>query len=172
MDSRIEELIQHFNMQPHPEGGFYAKQYAAAEIIDHPLKPQTTRPLYSSIYYLITKACYSSWHRLATDEMWHFYEGDPVNIHMISDSGVYHTTTLAAIGPDMRFQYVVPAQTWFAVESHGHLGYSFTGCSLAPGFDFEDFELAKLKDLTNTYPQYSELIAKYAPMPSLDNSPR
>jgi uncharacterized protein len=161
MNSRVAELIRSFSLQPHPEGGFYARQFESPVKVSHPAKPTAVRPLYTSIYYLMTATHHSSWHRLRTDEMWHLYEGDPVHLHLLYPSGDYQVKRLCADGNDMCFQWVVPAGVWFAVSSEGSLGYSFTGCSLAPGFDFEDFEMADTAALISQYPDDRDIIEKF-----------
>jgi len=161
MNSRVAELVCRFSLQPHPEGGFYARQFESPIKVLHPMIADAIRPMYTSIYYLMTASNHSSWHRLRTDEMWHFYEGDPMHIHMLYPSGEYQVKRLCAHGEEMRFQWVVPAGVWFAVSSEGPLGYSFTGCSLAPGFDFDDFELADASDLQSQYPAHQKIIDQF-----------
>jgi predicted cupin superfamily sugar epimerase len=161
MNNRVAELIRSFSLQPHPEGGFYARQFESQIKMQHPAKANAIRPLYTSIYFLMTSTHHSSWHRLSTDEMWHFYEGDPVHIHLLHSSGAYQVKKLCAHGTDICFQWVVPAGVWFAVSSEGSLGYSFTGCSLAPGFDFDDFELADASDLQSQFPAHQKIIDQF-----------
>ncbi|MBO6794401.1 MAG: cupin domain-containing protein [Balneolaceae bacterium] len=110
---------------------------------------------------MITDSVFSAFHRIKQDEMWHFYEGDPLRVHMIDDSGNY---TYQDIGLDFEQnqqpQFVVPAGLWFASEVAVGGTYSFVGCTVAPGFDFADFEMAERADLIFKFPMHQQLIKR------------
>jgi predicted cupin superfamily sugar epimerase len=147
----MEQIIKHFNMIPHPEGGFYVESYRSQ------LSFQTdrgTRSASTAIYFLLPHGQVSHLHRLKSDETWHFYMGDVLTI-IIFDGGEIRKIKL---GSDYEggqvFQAVVEAGSWFGAlieeeeEGGGEcFGYSLVGCTVAPGFEFADFELAKFKDL-------------------------
>ncbi len=154
------DWIERLNLEPHPEGGYYAETYTANIIVKETSLPERyegDRPTLTSIYYLLEAKDYSAFHRLGSDELWHFYHGDPVTLYLL-DEGL-ETITL---GVD-QFQAVIPNGTWFAAEtasqSDAANGYSLVGCDVSPGFAFNDFELAT-DDLTSEYPEHRELIER------------
>lgn len=144
--------ISRFNLQPHPEGGYYAPAYRSEETIS---TPRGTRNLYSSIYFLITKDSPSRFHRLQTDEIWHLYDGS-LTLHTISEKGNYNQTKMGdEETPD--FQFRVEKNTWMAAET---ADFAFFGCTLSPGFDFEDFEILNAAELTALFPNFTLIIKK------------
>lgn len=158
------ELVRHFNLQPHPEGGWYAQTYKSAELIPVaglPLRFGGDRHFSTAIYFLLEKGNFSAFHRIKSDELWHFYAGGPLHIYYINEDGQMKTATLGNdIGEGHLFQFVVPAGCWFASEPAPGTEFSFVGCTVAPGFDFADFELAEAENLLRVYPQHSNLLAK------------
>lgn len=128
----------------------------------------------TAIYFLLEGEDFSAFHRLRSDEMWHFYAGSALVVRVIDPAGKYSSILL---GSDPKrgevFQAVVKAGCWFASEvardSHvsqkrrdmGHPTYALVGCTVAPGFEFEDFELAKRGELKRTYPQHRELVERF-----------
>ena len=156
--NRTEQLVQQLQLQPHPEGGFYTETYRSTQLVQTPRGP---RPASTAIYFLLTAGHFSAFHRIASDEAWHHYEGDVVHIHVINEGGQYQFITLgkdAAAGEVQ--QAMVPAGAWFASETMGALGYALVGCTVAPGFDFADFELAERDALVEDYPQYRLLVER------------
>ncbi|KAA5548818.1 cupin domain-containing protein [Adhaeribacter rhizoryzae] len=160
-----QDYIQHLNLLPHPEGGYYRETYRATENIPNAGLPArfgpTTgnRSFATAIYFLLPAGEFSAFHRIKSDEGWHFYAGGPLYIHVLDPSGQY---TRLQLGPDLAngeiFQAVVPAGAWFASEPAPGTTFALVGCTVAPGFDFRDFEMAKAKDLGPLYPEQSELI--------------
>lgn len=159
---KVDYWVNHLDLLPHPEGGFYKEMYrsslsVSADIMEEGLAGD--RNLATGIYFLITEGNFSAFHRIKSDEMWHFYYGEPLIVHVIELSGKY---TKLAIGLDIEKgqtpQALVPAGAWFASESLG--AYSFVGCTVSPGFDFQDFELAKKAELIREFPHHSELIER------------
>lgn len=162
MTERIKKIIEELNLERHPEGGFFKETYRsplriAAKELGHPFTGD--RNVSTCIYFLLTNDQFSAFHRIRQDEIWHFYEGDSIMIHMISSNGKYSIVT---IGNDWSSghlpQFVVPAGTWFASEVIKDGSYSLAGCTVSPGFDFNDFELAKRQELTDEFPQHSLVI--------------
>lgn len=148
----------------HPEGGFYRQTYRADLILPaEALSPQFSGPRAAStaIYFLLEGENFSAFHRLRSDELWHFYAGSPLSVHVIEQDGT-HTKIL--LGSDLEagqtFQEVVKAGCWFASEVADRKSFALVGCTVAPGFDFEDFELAKRDVLARCYPQHRGLIWK------------
>lgn len=160
----VESLIKKFKMVPHPEGGYYARTYQSeGNISIECLGGGFTgnRPFSTAIYFLLEKGNFSAFHRIKSDECWHFYTGETLLIHVIDLAGKLVTVKLGSkIEKEEIFQYVVPAGYWFASEPAPHTSFSFTGCTVAPGFDFEDFELAHSAGLVKQYPQHKLLIER------------
>jgi predicted cupin superfamily sugar epimerase len=165
MENRISLLVQQFQMLEHPEGGFYAPAFRSDQLLDTSTlkinRWKGPRNLYSSIYYLLMNGQFSCWHRIASDEMWHFYEGDPITLHVLTKDGAYYCKTLGNPSSDLCYQWVVKGGDWFAAISSGPIGYSLTGCSLAPGFDFADFEIGSKEMLLEQYPNQADVIRKF-----------
>jgi predicted cupin superfamily sugar epimerase len=160
-----EQLIHHLHLQPHPEGGFYREVYRSEERIPSSAlaaKYTGERNVCTSIYFMLTAAAFSAFHRIQQDEIWHFYQGAPIHLHILSPEGKH---TLVKVGHDFEAgevpQVVVPAQHWFAAAVALENSFSLVGCTVAPGFDFADFELADRATLTKTFPQHHRLIENF-----------
>ena len=156
LPKRVQELIERFNLKSHPEGGFYAETYRSAETI-----PGKERNLLTSIYFLITGDSVSRFHRIQSDECWYFHEGSPLLVHSILPNGEHQVTEL---GLDLSKNevpfHVVPARTIFGSHLKDNGGYAFVSCAVAPGFDFNDFELFSFQELTALYPSHQPIISK------------
>jgi predicted cupin superfamily sugar epimerase len=156
--------IKKLKLEPHPEGGFYRQTYKADQVLPHEsLPPNFTGPRAAStaIYFLLEGKSFSAFHRLRSDELWHFYAGAPVLVHVIDKSGEYSKILLGS-DPETgeTLQAVVKAGCWFASHVRDGKSFALVGCTVAPGFDFEDFELAKREELTRHYTQHRELFEK------------
>lgn len=160
----MQSIIDHFELIPHPEGGFYKEVYRSEGIIPKnsiPEKFSGDRSYCTSIYFLLTSDNFSAFHRIKQDEIWHYYEGAPLFVHVIDENGKYHKFEL---GEDYKNgqvrQLVVPANLWFASSVKDENSHSFVGCTVAPGFDFEDFEMADRMELIKEFPSFkSEITA-------------
>lgn len=150
-------LIDRLQMQPHPEGGYYRETYRSSCVIELPDLFPGPRSASTGIYYLLERGDFSAFHRIKSDEMWHFYAGDPIIVHVLhaSHEGRYERIEL---GHGLVYQAVVPAGAWFASESAGE--FSLVGCTVAPGFDFADFEMAERSRLIKDFPEYADLIGR------------
>lgn len=159
------QLKEYFNLIPHPEGGFYSRTYQSAELIHEeclPLRFNGERHFFSSIYYLLEDIQYSAFHRLLSDELWHFYAGSPLNIYIIDNLGNFELVTLGYNFTNGEvFQAVVRTGNWFAAQPVQRGSFSFVGCTVSPGFDFNDIEFADPRKLTREFPQHEELIRKF-----------
>jgi len=157
-----EYFIKHLTMQPHPEGGFFKESYRSDGIISSQCLPEAfhgDRHYCTAIYFLLQQNDFSAFHRIASDECWHFYEGGSLLIHVIDKEGNYSCTRLGRNIHEGEFlQFVVPAQCWFASEPLRSTGFSLVGCTVAPGFDFADFEMANAEELSKQFPQHQSLI--------------
>jgi uncharacterized protein len=153
--------IEKLRLEPHPEGGFYRQTYRAALQIDKRALPKGfsgSRAVCTAIYFLLQGDDFSAFHRLRSDEMWHFYAGDPLEVHLIDPLGA-HSQILIGNDPEegQAMQAVVKAGCWFGSKPL-RASFALVGCTVSPGFDFDDFELARRKELTALYPQHRELI--------------
>jgi len=140
-----EELITLLNLVKHPEGGWYREVYRAEEVIQKAALPgrfSGDRCVCTAIYFLLQSGNVSALHRIQSDEIWHFYNGMPLTIHVITPQGKYYHIHLGSnLAAGEMFQCVVPAGCWFGAEVPGE-GHALVGCTVAPGFDFTDFEMA------------------------------
>jgi predicted cupin superfamily sugar epimerase len=172
--SAAHRLIEQLSLIPHPEGGYYRETHRDAVRVarvggDGTTLAQPPRSASTGIYYLLCDGAYSAWHRIDADEMWHFYAGQPVHIHMLDEAGSLSTARLgnALMHERAQFQVVVPAGCWFAAEcvpsTDGGEPFAFVGCTVAPGFEFSAFELADAAALAARHPAYADLIARLAP---------
>ena len=146
MDSRLVNdrakfLIETLDLQPHPEGGYYREVYRSASQV----QPKDERPqrfALTTIYFLLTAGQWSRWHRVLSDEVWHFYEGAPLELFWLEVDK--DERTRAVLGPvdggnEQRPVRMVPSGCWQAARSTGD--YTLVGCTVGPGFDFADFRL-------------------------------
>src|SRR5215216_3923747 len=158
----VEQIVQQLGLQPHPEGGFYKETYRSELFVAQdclPNKFNGKRNISTSIYYLLRNGDFSAFHRIKSDETWHHYSGGSLLIHSFDPSGNYQCRIL---GNDMSngasFQLMVPAGLWFASEPALGSQFILAGCTVAPGFDFADFELAEKEQLATEFPKYKDLI--------------
>jgi len=162
-----DEWIKKLKLKPHPEGGFFAETYRSSEEFSMEALPSRyggKRVFGTGIYYLIPSEIVSSLHRLNSDEVWHFYHGAPIEILRISPSGELNSDVLGDLTDEKsRFQAVVPAGSWFGARCLAKESYSLVGCTVAPGFDFDDFELADKSNLLSLYPQHQKTIQEFFP---------
>ncbi|OIQ30696.1 MAG: hypothetical protein BM564_00320 [Bacteroidetes bacterium MedPE-SWsnd-G2] len=156
----IEQIISTLELQPHPEGGFYKETYRHSQITTSS-ETKNERNLGTAIYFLLTSENFSAFHRIKQDEIWHFYSGSTLHLHILNKNGNYN---LVKIGNDLQNgevpQYCVNSGDWFAAEIPSNDSYALVGCTVIPGFDFRDFELASFNQLTKLYPKNSALIKK------------
>lgn len=162
--SEATRLIERLGLQPHPEGGYYRETYRAEERVHRPAM-SVDRSAGTAIYYLLSGDAWSAWHRIRSDEIWHFYAGGPLRVHVLDGRGGLTTHRLgnAIENADCVFQAVVPAGCWFAAERVHADRYTLAGCTVAPGFEFSEFELADAARLAARHPAHRALIAKLAP---------
>jgi predicted cupin superfamily sugar epimerase len=158
-----EQLVRLFDLAPHPEGGFFRETYRAAQRVRREGSPDL-RNAATAIYFLLGDGSFSSWHRIQADEIWHFYTGDPVAIHVLTDAGVWTTHRLGntLLHPGAVFQVVIPAGQWFAAECTPASGCALVGCTVAPGFEFSEFELADAAALQAAHPEHGNGITRLA----------
>ncbi|MCE1189644.1 MAG: cupin domain-containing protein [Ignavibacteria bacterium] len=163
MNFTAEHFIKTLDLQRHPEGGYYREIYRSNLEI-----PQTALPVSFSgarncstaIYYLLQKGDFSAFHKISSDELWHFYFGDTILIHVLDERGY----TLHRLGlSSEKGEYpvvVVPAGSWFAAELASQTGFALMGCTVAPGFDFADFRMAEREQLVKEFSPSADIIGR------------
>ncbi|MFC3194703.1 cupin domain-containing protein [Marinicella sediminis] len=158
--------IEQLRLEAHPEGGYFRETYRCQDIIRADNLPERFSQAHcfsTAIYYLLEAPDFSAFHRIKQDELWHFYQGSGLTIHVITAAGEYQTIKL---GNDpaqgQSFQAVVHAGDWFAATVDDPDGFALVGCTVAPGFEFADFELAESSALIAAYPDQQDLIQKFS----------
>ncbi|HEY9013710.1 MAG TPA: cupin domain-containing protein [Gemmatimonadales bacterium] len=140
MIDRVSALIGELGLEAHPEGGFYGEVYRSASSVT-PQDGRGTRPAVTTIYFLLPGGSISRWHRVLSDEVWHHYEGAPLDLWIAGPAGLpIQRLRLGPLQSSGRPVVTVPAGYWQAARSSGE--YTLVGCTVAPGFDFRDFTLA------------------------------
>jgi predicted cupin superfamily sugar epimerase len=157
--------IEKLALEAHPEGGYFRQTYRSGVLIAKEALPpgfSGARAASTAIYFLLDGENFSAFHRLQSDEMWHFYSGGPLAVHVIDPEGRYSEIKLGS-DPEANeaFQAVVKAGCWFASHVRDPESYALVACTVSPGFDFADFELAKRNELVELYPQHRKLIEKF-----------
>jgi predicted cupin superfamily sugar epimerase len=156
MIAEAQYWINRLNLQPHPEGGYYVETYRAEGKI-----AGLNRSYSTGIYFLLLQDKFSAFHRICFDEMWHFYAGSAIEILILKENGELQIQKLGN-DPEQgeKFQFVVPGGNWFASRMVDNSTFGLVGCTVAPGFDFQDFEMAKRSELIRRFPHYSTLITE------------
>ncbi|MEL7148108.1 MAG: cupin domain-containing protein [Bacteroidota bacterium] len=163
---KIDSLIQALELLPHPEGGFYKETYRSPDLISTMELPDRftgSRCYATAIYFLLVQESFSAFHRIKSDETWHFYEGSPIEIFILNQDG---KLTRQVLGNEWQAgqlpQFTVPAQQWFASRVLGP--YGLAGCTVYPGFEFADFEMATREALQEAFPMHSSIIEELTRM--------
>jgi len=156
--SKVEQWKNKLDLQPHPEGGFFKETYRS-EIMEKFHEYGSIRNVSTGIYFLLTKGNFSAFHRIKSDEMWHFYDGDPIEIFSIDKTAHLNKIILGNdIAENQIPQAVIPAGCWFGSRVAADGEYGLAGCTVAPGFDFEDFEMGDRVELVHQFPQHEDII--------------
>jgi predicted cupin superfamily sugar epimerase len=157
-------IIDRLKLAPHPEGGYFRETYRASESVAASALPRRfngERSISTAIYFLLEAGQRSHLHRIRSDEVWHFYAGDPLIVVEIDAAGTLTTTRLGSdLGAGAVFQHVVPAGSWFGATPAEDGRFTLVGCTVAPGFDFADFELAERAALVAEYPGHQAWIRR------------
>lgn len=153
MLAEIKQLIQNFDLIPHPEGGFYKETYRSE--IDF-----GERKLMTAIYFLLTSENVSNFHRIKSDELWFHHAGSPLIVHTLTENGHQQHVVGNPLIPNMKSQFLVSKDTIFGSTVSEENSYSFVSCVVAPGFDFNDFELFTADELLKNYPQQEAIIRR------------
>lgn len=158
-------LINHLGLQPHPEeGGYYRENYRCSEAVERsglPDRYPSARSFGTAIYYLLASNSFSAMHRLRTDEVFHFYLGDPVRMVLLHLDG---SSSEIVLGTDLvagqQLQVVIPRGTWFGSSLIEGGEYALMGTTMSPGFEFEDYEHGDAEALAAQYPSRADDIRK------------
>ena len=164
----IAQLLDLLNLQPHPaEGGYFVETYRSTEAIPPealPARYQGARRHGTAIYYLLTPQTFSAMHRLQSDEVFHFYLGDPVEMLQLRPDG---TGRVLLLGPDilggMRPQVVVPRGVWQGSRLRSGGRFALLGTTVSPGFEYADYETGRRAELIEAYPQFHDRIVALTP---------
>jgi uncharacterized protein len=157
----VAELISKLGLKQHPEGGFFVETYRSEYLVSL-AKYKGSRNLCTIIYYLLLGEQFSSFHAIKSDEIWNFYLGNSVDLHIIRDDGKLEEVRLGTnVEEGEFFQVIVKANSWFAASVNDKSSFSLMGCTVTPGFDFRDWTLGDKEKLSRKYPQHEELIKKY-----------
>ncbi|MBC7391663.1 MAG: cupin domain-containing protein [Opitutaceae bacterium] len=158
-----EYWIEKLNLSPHPEGGFYRETYRSLDLL-----PENTidrfpsdRNIATAIYFLLPSGKFSAFHRIFSDELWFFHAGTTLLIHSLDRINGLQTHRLGLdLDKGEQPQITIPARYWFGAQVENSNSYALVSCTVAPGFDFLDFEMGKREKLSEEYPENKELIKK------------
>jgi predicted cupin superfamily sugar epimerase len=163
-DKTARYWIEKLQLEAHPEGGYFRQTYRSDVMIAREALPAGfagARAASTAIYFLLEGENFSAFHRLRSDEVWHFYAGDPLVVHVISPEGSYSSILLGCeLEAGQVLQAVVLAGCWFASHVADWSSFAVVGCTVAPGFDFEDFKMGEREELVARYPQHREVIER------------
>jgi predicted cupin superfamily sugar epimerase len=152
---RVQELIDHLQLQAHPEGGYYAETYRSTLQVE---TDHGSRSLMTCIYFLLTSANFSRFHQIKSDEMWFYHEGSPLTVHMLSDKG-YEQLLIGPSDQEGHLPYqLVQSGVIFGSTVDQKESYSLVSCVVAPGFDFQDFKLSTTGELLEKWPEHQHII--------------
>jgi uncharacterized protein len=164
LDKNARYWIEKLQLEPHPEGGYFRQTYRSEVVIAREALPAGftgARAVSTAIYFLLEGRNFSAFHRLRSDEVWHFYDGEPLAVHVIAPEGKYSSILLGReLESGQVPQAVVPAGCWFASHVVDWKSFAVVGCTVAPGFEFEDFEMGRRAELVARYPQHREWIER------------
>ncbi len=162
MSEKAEFYIKNLKMSEHPEGGYFVETYRSRQIIlenSLPSEYDGDRNYSTAIYFLLKSGQISKFHRLKSEEIWHFYDGSPLKLIIINKKGLIDEIILGkSIEDGHTMQTVIHLGTWFGAVVCELNSFSLVGCTMSPGFDYKDFELGDRKLLMSQYPDFSSLI--------------
>lgn len=164
MSAFVQEIVKDLKLEPHPEGGFYREMFRDEGKIPKSALPgrfKGDRNYSTAIYYLLPQGTFSSLHRIPSDEVWHFYSGQSMTVVEITPDGRVIKTVLGQnLAQGEKLQSVVKAGNWFGAYPNAGTEYALVGCTVAPGFDFADFEKGDRTQLLKEFPQAREVIER------------
>ena len=159
MHPDAEELVKRLGLAPHPEGGYYRETWRSPQRVDG--HAAGVRVASTAIYFLLPAGTFSALHRVSSDEVWHHYDGDPVDLHLLDEAAGAHE--VVCLGRDVAGgqlpQHVVPAGVWQAAVPRGER-FALCGCTVAPGFEFDDFEMPSRTELLARFPSHADVVMR------------
>jgi len=164
MHPKAKKYIKQLQLKKHPEGGYFKEIYRSGEMIlpEHlPKRYKSSRNFSTSIYFLLEGKQISTFHLLQSDELWHFYDGSSVILYVINQKGELSINKLGK-KKDCELQLTIEKQNWFAAELEDKKSFSLFGCTVSPGFEFEDFKMGRRDKLIKNFPLHSDLIKRLA----------
>ena len=164
MSDDATRWIAALGLTPHPEGGWFHESWRAPETVEAPALPARfgrSHRLGTAIYYLLRAGEFSRLHRLSADEVWHLYAGGPLVLNVLDpDGGARRLVLGLGVAAGERPQWVVPHGSWFGAEPGPGAPYALVGCTVAPGFEYADFEIGERTALLASHPGQRELIER------------
>jgi uncharacterized protein len=165
MNQRAAELIARLGLEKHPEGGYYRETYRSEESMPPESLPERfaggARSFSTAIYFLLADDDISAFHRIKSDEIWHYHAGGALQIHVLDPSGQYTLHRLGdACDTSASFQVVVKAGCWFGATLENPDSFALVGCIVSPGFDFRDFELADRGEMLTWFPGDADIVCR------------
>lgn len=157
MHKEAARLVKKLGLEEHPEGGYFKQAYRSETIVNVE-GYGGPRNIATAIYYMLVGFQFSAFHRIRSDEIWHHYAGGSITLYTINDGGKMSKIKIGRGGTP---QTVIKAGTWFAASLDNKRSYCLLGCTVSPGFDYRDWELAKRDKLARAYPQHRALIERY-----------
>lgn len=162
MDDAVRRIVERFRLEPHPEGGYFREVYRSPLRLDHPGIPpgdDARRSAGTLIYFLLSGSDFSAFHRVRhSDEIWHLYAGGPLELFVIDDAGRLEerliTCDLSAGEPTT----IIPAGNWQSARLAAGADWALGGCTVSPGFQYEDFEMPPAAKLLALYPEHEGTI--------------
>lgn len=153
----VERIIKDFNLTEHPEGGYFRETYRSKEIIERQNDQERTAG--TGIYFLLTEGICTNWHRVSSDELWHYYIGDQLVLEIIYENGKFKQLILNdEFTGEGQFQQLIPKNCWQRAYSTG--AYTLVGCTVSPGFEFDDFEMIEADELADQFPEIRTAIVR------------
>ena len=159
----VDYWINQLRLLPHPEGGFYKETYRSSETVSSSALPDRfdgDRNFSTAIYFLLRSGDRSVFHRIKSDELWHFYQGSTLSIYLLQQNDLKILKMVADMEKRELLQVAIPANCWFGARVDEPGSYALCGCTVSPGFDFRDFEMARKEYLLEAYPEQAEIIAQ------------
>ena len=164
MHPKAEYYIRQLDLKRHPEGGYFKEIYRSHEFIEQNALPSRfsgRRSFSTSIFFLLEGKDISTFHKLKSDEQWHFYDGVPIKIYLLNKiRGLNEIVLGSNIEKDEQYTAIIKKGTWFAAELADKNSFALIGCTVAPGFEFDDFEIASRQKLIEEFPAYKKLITQ------------
>lgn len=145
-------------MQPHPEGGYYKETYRSADLVNNAEGNQ--RNISTAIYFLLENQQKSHLHKIKSDELWFHHQGETLEIISIQNGELVRTYLGSDLDAGEVLQATIPANTWFGLKVKNGNGFALVSCTVAPGFDFSDFEMSHKANLLNQFPLLKKTISE------------